>query len=91
MEPHREALVREFREETGLEVAVGGPAGITEMIDPERPCHYVILTYFVAITGGSPRAGDDAAALRWVAREELKALPLTPGLEGYLEDFKAWK
>lgn len=91
MERHREALVREFQEETGLEIAVGEPAGIAEIIDLERSRHYVILVYFVDITRGNPRPGDDAAALRWVGREELQALTLTPGLERYLEDFKAWK
>jgi ADP-ribose pyrophosphatase YjhB (NUDIX family) len=90
LEPHREALVREFGEETGLAVSVGSLAGIAEAIRPERSSHYVILSYFVTVEGGSPRAGDDALEVRWFARSELPTLELTPALERYLEEFGAW-
>ncbi|HEX2053598.1 MAG TPA: NUDIX domain-containing protein [Actinomycetota bacterium] len=90
MEPHRDALVREFREETGLVVAVDRPAGVAELVEPERFRHFVILCYFLAAEPGDPTPGDDATALRWAGREELKRLPLTPQLERYLEEFGAW-
>ncbi len=90
MERHRDALVREFGEETGLQVQVLKPAGIAELIDPAQSRHYVILSYFVGVTGGSLRPGDDSADVRWAGREELSRLPLTPNLERYLQDFKAW-
>jgi hypothetical protein len=50
----------------------------------------VILSSFVTITGGSLRAGDDALEVRWVSREELPTLDLTPALEQYLEEFGVW-
>jgi 8-oxo-dGTP diphosphatase len=90
LEPHQQSLVREFREETGLQVAVKRPAGITEAIDPDGVWHYVILSYFVEVTGGTPTAGDDASEVRWFARNDLSGLELTPGLEGYLEEFGCW-
>jgi 8-oxo-dGTP diphosphatase len=90
LEPHREALVREFREETGLVVTVERLAGIAEAIRPEDSSHYVILSSFVTITGGSLRAGDDALEVRWVSREELPTLNLTPALQRYLEEFGVW-
>jgi ADP-ribose pyrophosphatase YjhB (NUDIX family) len=73
------AVVRELREETGLDVLPGplvgsvtrpGPAGVT----------YDIHDYAATVTGGVPLAGDDAAELRWVTEPELRALPTTPGL-----------
>jgi 8-oxo-dGTP diphosphatase len=89
-EPHREALVREFGEETGLEVSVDRLAGIAESIRPEHGSHYLILSYFVTVEGGILRAGDDAVEVRWLSRKQLPDLELTPTLERYLEEFGAW-
>ncbi len=89
-EPHQQALIREFREETGLEVTIGGVAGTAEAVDPAGSFHYLILSYFVTAIGGTLQAGDDAAGIRWVSREELPSLRLTPGLEGYLDQFGVW-
>ena len=90
LEPHKSALVREFCEETGLEVAVGRLAGVTEAIDPRGDWHYVIVSYFVDVLGGQLRAGDDAAEVGWLDRRDLSGLELTPGLEGHLEKFGCW-
>jgi ADP-ribose pyrophosphatase YjhB (NUDIX family) len=90
LEPHRRALVREFREETGLEVVVGRHAGVAEAIDPEGAWHYVILTYFVELAGGTETPGDDASEVGWFRRSELPGLELTPRLERYLEQFGCW-
>lgn len=90
LERHRDALVREFAEETGLKVTPRKLAGIAEAIGPGGSWHYVILVYFVTVTGGMLRPGDDAAAVMWAEREELFGLSLTPDLEDYLEEFKVW-
>jgi 8-oxo-dGTP diphosphatase len=73
------AVIRELREETGLEATAGrligsvdrpGPGGVT----------YDIHDYAAVVTGGGLRAGDDAADARWVTPAALRELPTTPGL-----------
>lgn len=76
------ALRRELREETGLHGRVGALCGIAERFLDGG--HYVILDYWVEVEG-APVAGDDAAAVRWVTRQELGQLDLVTGLAGFLE------
>jgi 8-oxo-dGTP diphosphatase len=78
-ETDTEALIREMTEETGLTVEPGRllgrvqrPGSGGDVID--------IRDYAATVTGGTLRAGDDAADARWVAAGELAALELTEGL-----------
>lgn len=73
------AAVRELREETGLDVAVGALAGTVERPGPDGVT-YEIHDYTATVTGGTLRAGDDAAEARWVRVDDLGGLPVTPGL-----------
>ncbi len=75
----REAVARETREETGLEVDVGDVVWVGDAIGPGSPpgWHYVLVDFAVTVTGGTPRAGDDATDLRWVTFDEARAMPLT--------------
>lgn len=78
-ETDAEALVREMIEETGLTVEVGRLIGRVQ-----RPglngAVIDIRDYAATVTGGTLRAGDDAADARWVAPAELKSLDITEGL-----------
>jgi ADP-ribose pyrophosphatase YjhB (NUDIX family) len=71
-----EAVVRETREETGLEVE---PIELVELLDRIHReegrvrYHYVIADYLCRVTGGTLAAADDAAAVRWVERAELNS------------------
>jgi 8-oxo-dGTP diphosphatase len=85
-ETDAEALVREMREEIGLEVepgpllgAVRRPAGDGDVID--------IRDYAATIIGGTLKPGDDAADARWVSGEELDSLATT---EGLVETLISW-
>jgi mutator protein MutT len=68
-----QGVVREVREETGLEVET---IEIIELLDRiyregERVrYHYVIADYLCRVTGGELRAASDADAVRWVERAE---------------------
>ncbi|MEX2557227.1 MAG: NUDIX hydrolase [Actinomycetota bacterium] len=86
----REALVREVREETGVDVDVDGLIGVAERIvrDDEGAIeyHYVILDYVCTARSTVVKAGDDAADARWVPVGELADLHLTAGLLEFLSD-----
>lgn len=82
-----EAVRREVLEETGLEVAPGGLAGLVERIHLEEGFHYVILDYHVTVTGGELRAGGDVTDARWVLPHDLATLELSEGLLQALRDF----
>ncbi len=80
-----EALRREVREETGLEIAVGRFLDLKDAIGREGGnrvlYHYVILFFTATVLGGTLQAGDDAARAVWVPPEALADHPLVPGAE----------
>ena len=80
------AVVRELAEETGLCVEPGPLIGSVDRLGPGGVT-YDINDYVATVTGGALRPGDDAREARWVAMEELRHLPTTPGL---LEALAAW-
>jgi 8-oxo-dGTP diphosphatase len=78
-ETDAEALVREMREETGLEIEAGHLLGTVQR--PGRQGTVIdIRDYTATVIGGTLRPGDDAADARWVPTGELGTLPLTDGL-----------
>ena len=57
------AAVREMREETGLDIVVESLVAATLVRDDPRAL-LVVLAYLGRVTGGTLRAGDDAAEAR---------------------------
>jgi len=88
-EPLAEALKREVREETGLEIEVEKVAGVFDLIirdEVGKPqYHYVIIDFFAHPTGGKLVPGDDAAKARWVPIEELENYELSNFLKARLK------
>lgn len=78
-----EALHREVREETGLEVEIERLGEVFDRIikddEGRTEYHYLLLDYVCRPAGGSLLPGSDAASLSWVSREEIGALRLTSG------------
>ena len=70
------AVAREFREETGLEVAVHGLAYVAESFDATTTTQFTAFCFRVSAVG-EPRVPDGDPHVRdcrWAARAELAAL-----------------
>jgi ADP-ribose pyrophosphatase YjhB (NUDIX family) len=63
------ALVREVREETGLEIATRAFVGF--YLEPYDGRTVLCLTWLAERVSGVARAGDDLAELKWFAQDEL--------------------
>jgi 8-oxo-dGTP diphosphatase len=78
-----EAIKREVREETGLEVEPQIVVEIFERIlrdkEGKPEYHYVLIDYLCKAKGGEPKPGDDAAAVEWVKRKDLGSRKVTEG------------
>ena len=80
------ALVREVREETGLDVEPGRLIGEVERPAPGGAV-FDIYDYAASVSGGQLAAGDDAADARWVHPRDIDGLDLTSGLAGTLAEW----
>jgi ADP-ribose pyrophosphatase YjhB (NUDIX family) len=81
-----QALAREVREETGLQVEPGRLIGEVERPAPGGAI-FDIHDYAATVSGGLLAAGDDAADARWIVPGDVGRLPLTSGLA---ETLIAW-
>ncbi len=76
-----EAVRREIKEETNLQIRVGPLLELFERIERNGrrvAYHYVIADYLGFRTGGSLRPASDVSEARFVDRSELKNYHLTP-------------
>jgi len=88
------ALAREFREETGLEIAVEGLLYVSESHDRATATHFLNVTFAVTAAADAepqlPKADAHVVALEWVERNRVAARlptravrePLTAYLRG---------
>lgn len=78
-----DALRREVREETGLDVEVLGLVEIFERVTKDEngavEYHYILLDYVCRVTGGELCAADDANRAGWFTPEQLDGLQITEG------------
>jgi 8-oxo-dGTP diphosphatase len=71
----QQAVVRETREETGLDVEPLRLLGVYDLIDRDAAgtirYHYVLVDWICIVAGGELKAGDDATSVCWAKRGEL--------------------
>jgi 8-oxo-dGTP diphosphatase len=84
-----DAVAREVKEETGLEVNEPRLIDVVNYVSyGERGAviyHYVIVDYLVTVMRGKPKAASDAAALKWVPFNELEQYDLTESFRLFFE------
>ena len=84
-----DAVVREVKEETELEVYEPRLVDVVDYISlGERGgvmYHYVIIDYLVTSKGGKPKAASDADALKWVPFSEVEEYDLTESFRRFFQ------
>jgi 8-oxo-dGTP diphosphatase len=74
-----DALRREVKEETGLDVSIKELAGFFEV--HREDLHYVVMDFHASPTDDAvPVAGDDVDAVEWVPFEDISRRDCTPRL-----------
>lgn len=77
-----DAAAREVHEECGIEIEIGGVAGIFEPITVDDQgaieYHYIVIDFWARWKGGEAHPGDDAAAVAWVCMDEINRYELLP-------------
>ena len=74
-EPIRDAVIREVKEETGLDYEATFFRPFDEII-PEREIHAVVMVFCGPATGGLLASEAEVADIEWFSIAEAAALPL---------------
>ena len=81
-ESPEQAVIRESREETGLDVESPRLVDVVSNVDFDEQgkikYHYVIIDYYVQVKKGTAEAASDAVELHWVPFDEVENYDLTP-------------
>ena len=84
-----QAVIREVKEETGLNVCSPQLIDVVDHISyGERGSvkyHFVIVDYLVTVKSGKPKAASDADALKWVSFTEVEQYDLTESFRGFFK------
>jgi len=88
-ESAEQTVIREAKEETNLEVEnpelIDVVNNITADENGKIKYHFVIVDYFVKLKGGTLKAADDAAELRWVTFDEVEKYDLTKSFREFFQ------
>ncbi len=82
-------VIREVKEETGLDVEKPLLIDVVDNIvkegSDEIKYHFVIIDFFLKLKGGLLKAGSDAEELRWVRLDEAEKYDLTKTFRQFLQ------
>jgi ADP-ribose pyrophosphatase YjhB (NUDIX family) len=89
-----DAVRREVREETGLEIEVLHLLEVFERImedqNGQTEYHYVLMDYVCRPCGGTLCAADDASGVQWFAPEGIAGLKITEGTPAVIAKAFRW-
>ena len=80
------SVIREMKEETGLDIAVPQLCGIKQFTHRCREYRYIVLFYKTDTFSGTLRASDEGEIF-WIDRRNLPRYPLADGFDQMLEVF----
>ncbi|TAE74542.1 MAG: NUDIX domain-containing protein [Verrucomicrobia bacterium] len=84
-----DALVREIREETGLEIGAPGFVMVQDCIDSSEfvnPAHFLLLNYVACARSVDVVLNEEAQEFRWVTSEQALAMDLNTPTRVLLEE-----
>jgi len=88
-----DAVVREVREEAGVECKPVKRLTVFDSIqrDPNGLVHwhYILHEFLCEYLDGEPRAGDDAGDVRWVALDDLGSVDIMESTRRFIEKVAA--
>ncbi len=88
-ESAEQTVMREVKEETNLEVEQPELVDVVNSVTTDEndkiKYHFVIVDYFVKLKGGTLKAADDAAELRWVEFSEVENYDLTRSFREFFQ------
>lgn len=85
-EDPKKTVVNEVWEETGLKTEIDQLVGVYGAPDRDPRSHIMSIAYSLRITGGEPRASDDAKTLGWFPIDNLP--PLAFDHQSIVNDFR---
>ncbi|MCW4044819.1 MAG: NUDIX hydrolase [Candidatus Bathyarchaeota archaeon] len=90
----KQTLVREGREETGLEILPAKFVGIYDdfFSENDEPIHHIIIAYEAIVIGGRIIITKEATEYAWMDSEEVLNSPQVPDIfKRIIDDFKKQK
>jgi mutator protein MutT len=84
-----QTVMREVKEETGLEVEKPEHIDVVDNIIRDESgkvkYHFVIIDYFMRLKGGTLKAASDAEELKWVSLSDVEKYDLTKTFRAFFQ------
>ncbi len=84
-ESAEDSVLREIKEETGLEAKIKKTGKITKVIDKRKKIRWVIAVYLCSVKRTDVKLCHENTDFRWIKKNEFKRYDFVPGITG---DFK---
>jgi len=88
----RDALIREVKEECGLDVEIERLLDVVDNITMDEEgrlqFHFVILDFLARVKGGTLKPADDVLDARWILLDEVETYDLTKSFREFFRRHK---